>query len=163
MSSYMVEMIELRAILKRNDKNSLIICDEICRGTEVKSANIIVVAMIESLAKSQSSFITASFTWISKLSKIQDISNVKPYHLHVDYDEKRNLLIFDRLLRQGSGKSYYGLDVAQYIMDDESFIKLTREIEKDIEDKKPIVNENKSKYNSDVYLDQCLICSTEII
>ena len=38
----MVEMIELMSILKRNDKNTLVIGDEICRGTEEKSANIIV-------------------------------------------------------------------------------------------------------------------------
>ena len=161
MSSYMVEMIELRAILKRNNQHSLIICDEICRGTEVKSANIIVVAMIESLAKSQSSFITASHLHeLVNYDRIKNLSNVKSYHLHVDYDEKRNLLIFDRMLRQGSGKSYYGLDVAQYIMDDPDFISLTRDIEKDIENNhKPLVQENKSKYNKDLYLDECLICS----
>ncbi len=160
MSSYMVEMIELRAILKRNDKKSLIICDEICRGTEVKSANIIVVAMIESLSKSESSFITASHLHdLVNYERIKKLDNVKAYHLHVDYDKERNLLIFDRLLRQGSGKSYYGLDVAQYIMDDEEFITLTRNIENEIEETKPIVKENKSKYNKDVYLDECLICS----
>lgn len=161
MSSYMVEMIELRAILKRNNQHSLIICDEICRGTEVKSANIIVVAMIESLAKSESSFITASHLHeLVNYDRIKLLDNVKSYHLHVDYDEDRNLLIFDRMLRQGSGKSYYGLDVAQYIMDDPDFITLTRDIEKDIEkDNKPLLQENKSKYNKDLYLDECLICS----
>jgi len=42
MSSFMVEMMELMAILKRNDCNTLVLGDEICRGTEEKSANIIV-------------------------------------------------------------------------------------------------------------------------
>ena len=60
LSSFMVEGIELRAILKRNNENSLIICDEVCRGTEVKSANIIVVYMIEMLSRFKSSFISAT-------------------------------------------------------------------------------------------------------
>ena len=35
-------MTELKAIMKRNNKNTLILADEVCRGTEEKSANIIV-------------------------------------------------------------------------------------------------------------------------
>ena len=45
LSSFMVEMMELMAILKRNNNNTLVIADEICRGTEEKSANIIVSYM----------------------------------------------------------------------------------------------------------------------
>jgi DNA mismatch repair protein MutS len=162
MSSFMVEMIELRAILKRNNQNSLVICDEICRGTEVKSANIIVTAMIDSLSKSGASFITATHLHqLAKLKRIESLDNVQPYHLHVEFDNDNNLLIFDRKLKKGSGKSYYGLDVAQYVMDDLDFIKKTREIEKEINGIQPILTTNKSKYNNNVYMDECLICSSK--
>ena len=162
MSSFMVEMVELRAILKRNNSNSLIICDEICRGTEVKSANIIVTAMIECLAKSKASFITATHLHeLVEIERIKSLENVSCYHLHVEYDEENNTLKFDRKLKLGSGKSYYGLDVAQYVMDDKDFMKLTREIEKEIDNEPPILNTKVSKYNTNVYLDECLICSTK--
>ncbi|VVU94569.1 MutS domain V [seawater metagenome] len=163
MSSYMVEMIELRAILKRNNSNSLIICDEICKGTEVKSANIIVTAMVETLSKSGASFITATHLHqLMEFKRIQEISNVKAYHLHVEYDRENNLLIFDRVLKQGSGKSYYGLDVAQYVMDDMDFIKKTREIEIELnQGSDTIMPTKKSKYNSKLYIDECMICSTK--
>jgi DNA mismatch repair ATPase MutS len=45
----MVELTELMAILKRNNSNTLIIGDEICKGTEIKSANIIITYMLETI------------------------------------------------------------------------------------------------------------------
>jgi DNA mismatch repair protein MutS len=46
MSSFVVEMTELRNIIQRADKNSLIIGDEICSGTEAISGICIVSAAI---------------------------------------------------------------------------------------------------------------------
>jgi DNA mismatch repair protein MutS len=34
LSSFALELLELRAILKRSNKNTLVIADEVCKGTE---------------------------------------------------------------------------------------------------------------------------------
>ena len=49
LSSFAVEMGELKTILKYSDKNSLILGDEICRGTEDISGLAIVGAAIDTL------------------------------------------------------------------------------------------------------------------
>jgi len=167
MSSFMVEVIELRSILKRNTKNTLVICDEICRGTEVKSANIIVLYMIEQLAKSKSSFISA--THLHKLTQSDIITNlekVNPYHIDVTYDEKEDKLIFDRQLRPGNGRDYYGLQVARFIMHDKYFDKRTKEIESSFYQEQnklidSVVDSKKSLYNSKVAIDKCSVCHTK--
>ena len=47
-------------------------------------------------------------------------------------------------------------------MDDPEFFKITKEIEHEIENNNhTILSKDKSKYNSDVYLDECLICSSK--
>ena len=64
---------------------------------------------------------------IPKLTKIKEL-NVKSYHLTVDYDKEKDILIFDRKLKEGSGDSVYGIIVAKYIIHDTKFMKLAQEI-----------------------------------
>lgn len=155
LSSFMNEMIELRAILKRNNKNSLIISDEICNGTETKSANIIVLSMLDIMYQKGASFISATHLHeILKHPKLKELENLKIYHLDVKYKEGK--LIYDRKLKEGSGKDYYGLDVARYSLDDDIFIKKLTEIE--LMSEKEI---KKSKYNGHLYKDECEMCHTK--
>ena len=82
LSSFMVEMLELTAILKRNNNHTLVIGDEICRGTEEKSANIIVSYMLKTLSEAKSSFITATHLHkIVTLPTVQKLERVKAKHL----------------------------------------------------------------------------------
>ena len=68
LSSFTVEMIELRNILKRSNKYSLILGDEICNGTESTSGIAIVASAIDNLLSKSSSFILA--THLHELTKI---------------------------------------------------------------------------------------------
>ena len=158
LSSFMVEMIELMSILKRNDKNTLVIGDEICRGTEEKSANIIVAYMLETLEKSETSFITATHLHkIADLPTVKNLQKVKPYHLKVSYDDDNETIIYQRQLAEGQGDKFYGLQVAKYLMRDKNFNDRTHEIMKEFDN-----NGKKSRYNSDLVLDECYFCqSTE--
>jgi len=155
-SSFMVEMMELMAILKRNDSNTLIIGDEICRGTEEKSANIMVCYMLEILSKSDSSFITA--THLHKLANLKSVKNlerVKAKHLKITYDSTNDTLLYDRVLSDGQGESFYGLQVAKSLMKDNHFNERTSEILLEYDN---ITKDKTSKYNSSVYLTCCEIC-----
>jgi len=156
-SSFMVEMMELMAILKRNNQNTLIIGDEICKGTEEKSANIIVCYMLEILSKSNSSFITATHLHnIASMNSVKQLNNLKVKHLKLTYDTNNDILIYDRNLLDGQGESFYGLQVAKYIMKDNLFNQRTQEIMNEYDN----VNK-KSKYNKDVYMYKCEICNCQ--
>ncbi len=154
LSSFMVEMIELMSILKRNTKNTLVIGDEICRGTEEKSANIIVAYMLETLNKSNTSFITATHLHkIADLPCVKNIEKVKPYHLKVSYDDEKEKIIYQRELLEGQGEKFYGLQVAKYLMRDKEFNVRTEEILNEFDG-----NGKKSRYNTDLVLEECYFC-----
>jgi DNA mismatch repair protein MutS len=159
LSSFMVEMMELMAVLKRNDNRTLMIGDEICRGTEEKSANIIVCYMLESLAKSGATFITATHLHrIANLESVKNLDRVKSKHLKITYDHKNDLLIYDRHLSDGQGDTFYGLQVAKFLMKDNIFNERTSQILKEYDNN---IEDKISKYNSHVIVNCCEICNSK--
>jgi DNA mismatch repair protein MutS len=160
LSQFSLEMTELSAILKRNGPKTLVIGDEVCRGTEHTSGNSIVAATIIMLAKSQCSFIFATHLHeIAEMKRIQELDNVKIFHLSVDYDKITDQLIFDRILKPGSGSKVYGLTVAKYIIKDNEFIKLAQEIKNElIGEPNEILSTKTSQYNSNLYVNCCQVC-----
>ena len=159
LSAFMVEMTELMAILKRNNNKSLIIGDEICRGTEEKSANIIVCYMLETLANTGSSFITATHLHqIASLESVKKLNRVKAKHLKITYNPENDSLIYDRHLSDGQGETFYGLQVAKFLMKDKKFNERTNDILKEYEQIQPLCV---SKYNSQVYMNCCEICKNK--
>ena len=160
LSSFALEISELRAIIKRSNENTLVIADEVCKGTEHKSSLIIVMTMLEILSKRNTSFITATHLHdICYLKRLEYLTNVKLYHLHVDYDEKNNMIKYDRTLKEGSGDNFYGLNVAKYLISDNRFMNLASEIKKDIFELPDLLNDKISNYNSNLYMDKCEICN----
>jgi DNA mismatch repair protein MutS len=160
LSSFALEMTELRAILKRTGPKTLVIGDEVCRGTEHTSGNSIVATTIINLAKTGSSFIFATHLHeIAKMERIKNLKNVKAFHLTVDYDEENDALIFDRLLKPGHGTEVYGITVAKYIIHDKEFMGLAQEIKNELTNQHNVMlPEKTSKYNTKVYIDKCHIC-----
>jgi DNA mismatch repair protein MutS len=155
MSSFMVEMMELIAILKRNTNNTLVLGDEICRGTEEKSANIIVAYMLETLVESNTSFITATHLHsIANLPSVKNIQDIRICHLKINYDDKNDMLIYSRELTEGQGDKYYGVMVAKYLMKSDKFNNRTKELEMEYEN----YSIKKSNYNKDVLMISCHIC-----
>jgi DNA mismatch repair protein MutS len=113
LSSFAVEMSELRDILATADERSLILGDELCAGTESDSAQALVAAGIQWLAKKRAKFLFATHLHdIPKLIDTQSLG-VSVWHIHVHYDAVTKKLIYDRQLREGSGSSLYGLEVAR--------------------------------------------------
>jgi DNA mismatch repair protein MutS len=162
LSSFALEISELRAILKRSNSNTLVIADEVCKGTEHKSSLIIVQTMLEILSNKKTSFITATHLHdITKIERLHKISNIKMYHLHVEYNENTNTIIYDRKLTEGSGDNFYGLNVAKYLIADNVFMKLANEIKKEVFEIADIVPDKLSNYNNNLYMDKCHICQKQ--
>ena len=160
MSSFTLEMNELNAILKRANSDTLIIGDEVCRGTEHISGNAIVAASLLKLLDVNASFIFA--THLHELTELDEIKNktkIKSFHLLVE--NKNGLLVFDRKLREGSGDKIYGITVAKHIIQNLDVINKALEIKNILLDKNPLSSglaTKYSKYNSNVLMDKCGIC-----
>jgi len=93
------------------------------------------------------------------MDKIKGLENVSIFHLSVEYDVRTDSLIFDRILKEGSGSSVYGLTVAKYIIKDDEFMQTARGIMNDLIQKpSSLISEKVSKYNAHVYVDACQIC-----
>jgi len=164
-SSFVVEMTELRTILRNADKNTLVLGDELTRGTENISGTSLTIATILTLLERECSFIFSTHLHnIPDTSYIRDIdtSKLRICHLSTSYDEQTQNLIYDRKLKDGPGNSLYGIEVAKYIGLDPSFIELANEIRKNVSGVSPnILNTKKSRYNSKLYVDSCLLCGTK--
>lgn len=155
LSSFMVELIEISSILKRNNKNTLVLADEIAKGSEITSASVIVTYMMKTLCESNSSFITATHLHdLTNLPTIKTLKGLQIKHIKLTYDESNDCLIYDRILSNGSGSNFYGLQVAKYLMKDTKFNEITTNILEEYNN----TNIKSSKYNKDFYLLKCELC-----
>jgi DNA mismatch repair protein MutS len=160
LSSFTLEMLELKAIMKRSTPNTLVIGDEICRGTEHVSGTAIVAASILELEKSGATFIFATHLHeIAQMEVIKKLNTVQPFHISVHYDAVKDILIYDRQLKQGSGDNIYGITVAKYILNDQSFIDTAMKIKNDLtKSHGTLLSGKTSRYNSQVFVDECQLC-----
>ena len=158
-SSFAVEMSELRGILKRSNKRSIVIGDELCSGTESISALSIFSSSVIHLKQKESTFIFA--THLHELNNIiKDEATM--YHLEVVFDEEQDTLVYNRKLKPGSGKAVYGLEVCKSMDMDKDFIDRAYRIRRQIMNiDKAIVKDNVSKYNAEVIVDKCGVCGME--
>ena len=156
LSSFAVEMGELRGILKRANGRSLVLGDEICHGTETVSAVALVASAIVTLSGLKTNFLFATHLHqLSQMERITDIKTLKIYHLKVKFNELTGDLIYDRRLEEGPGHPIYGLEVARAMDLDKKFIELANDIRKEIMEVTELVPLKKSKYNKEVYMGNC--------
>lgn len=114
LSSFAVEISELRDIFLRADARTLVLGDELCSGTESVSATALVAAGIQYLLKKQSRFVFA--THYHDLLRFADVANAKGlsvWHLKVRYNSAQDILVYDRTLSPGAGSTLYGIEVAK--------------------------------------------------
>lgn len=161
-SSFTVEMTELKNILNRCDKNSLILGDELCSGTESISAISIVASGILEIINKSGCFIFA--THLHELCDLDviketEISNkLQIFHIHVDSDSNGNI-VFNRKLKEGRGSSIYGLEICKYLKLPEQFLKNAEKIRKQIMNiSTNIIEPKQSRYNSNIIVSSCSIC-----
>ena len=123
LSTFAVEMSELRTILRLADPFSLVLGDELCSGTENVSAISIFMAGIQLLYKKGSSFLFATHLHeIVQYDEIRAMTRLALKHMAVVYDKEKGKLVYDRKLREGSGSSLYGLEVCKSLDLPEEFL-----------------------------------------
>ena len=129
LSTFAVEMSELRTILRLADPYSLVLGDELCSGTESISAVSIFVAGIQMLQHKGCSFIFATHLHeIVSYDEITSLHNVGCKHMSVIYDKENDMLIYDRKLKDGPGTNMYGLEVCKSLNLPQDFLELAHNI-----------------------------------
>ena len=154
-STFMVEMKEVAYIIDNFTQNSLIILDEVGRGTSTYDGLSIAYAIIEyltSISKIRPKTLFA--THYHELTQIEEvISNVKNYS--VSAKKIGDNLIFSRKVSRGAVDDSYGIEVAKLAGINQNIIDIAKNVlkklEKQIECKDIIEYSNSDElYNEDV-------------
>lgn len=163
LSSFAVEMSELRDILRNANEYTLVLGDELCAGTESISAQALVASGIQWLSQKRAKFIFA--THLHDLPNVIDTKalRVEVWHLHVDYDPITKKLVYDRSLRPGSGSTLYGLEVARAMDLPFEFIDQALKNRHKIMGSTTQSNATISSWNNEIVRKECEICKKQII
>ena len=148
LSSFAVEMSELRDILRNANAYTLVLGDELCSGTE----------STQWLSRKCANFIFA--THLHDLPTHLDMESlgVNVWHLHVDYDPVTKKLLYDRSLRPGNGSSLYGLEVARAMDLPFEFMEQAVQFRQAITSATSQEHAKASAWNSEVVRRNCEIC-----
>jgi DNA mismatch repair protein MutS len=164
LSTFGVEMSELRVILKNADQHSLILGDELCSGTETQSALSIFVAGLMKLHEQKSSFLFAThFHEIVDYEEIKAMDRLALKHMAVHYDRELDCLVYDRLLKDGPGDNMYGLEVCKSLHLPTEFLDKAFEIRnKYFPEKAGTLDQKTSHYNAKKVRSLCELCKNAL-
>lgn len=158
LSSFAVEMSELRDILRNANEHTLVLGDELCAGTESISAQALVASGIQWLSVRNAKFIFA--THLHDLPNVISTRElgVEVWHLHVEYDPITKKLVYDRSLRPGSGSTLYGLEVARAMDLPFEFIEQALKNRHQIMGSTTQQEATSSSWNTEIVRKECEVC-----
>ena len=131
-STFMVEMAEVASILKYATSKSLLILDEIGRGTSTYDGMAIARAVLEYAAGRKLGAKTLFATHYHELSTIEnELPNVKNYNIAVK--KRGDQMIFLRKIVPGATDDSFGIEVAKLAGLPNSVISRAREILSELE------------------------------
>lgn len=132
-STFMIEMIETASILNNISAKSLILLDEIGRGTSTYDGISIAWAITEYIHEHSNSHAKTLFaTHYHELNEMENSFN-RIKNFHVSVKEINNKVIFLRKLQPGGTEHSFGIHVAEMAGMPKSVVKRSSEILKDLE------------------------------
>jgi DNA mismatch repair protein MutS len=166
LSTFQVEMSELRVILRTATDRSLILGDELCSGTEMDSAIAIFVAGLTHLHRVGCTFLFATHMHeINGYDEVRLLTKMCMKHLTVTYDKARDTLIYNRTLADGPGASMYGLEVCKALHLPDAFLEFANAVR--LRHRAPpsdigILSFEPSHFNAHKLKGVCERCSSEL-
>ena len=147
-STFMVEMMEVAQILKESTENSLVILDEIGRGTSTYDGLSIAWAVAEFIDDREKCGAKTLFaTHYHELVNLEEkLEGVKNYHIAVK--EKGEDVIFLRKILRGGTDESYGIHVAKLAGVPKTVTNRANEILKSLERKDLILNKKQEETKS---------------
>lgn len=142
-STFMVEMSEVADILKNATKNSLLILDEIGRGTSTYDGMSIARAVVEFVADTKKLGARALFaTHYHELTALEDLMDgIHNYNIVVK--KRGDDITFLRKIVRGGADDSYGIEVAKLAGVPNSVIKRAKSILSDLESDSPKIEMRK--------------------
>lgn len=155
-SSFVVECEEIRSIVQRADRFTLVLGDEMCRGTEVESATAMVYTLIRMLVENKVQFLAAThlFALSEHLQKMHP--QVRMFHTKTSI-EPSGEVVYRRNLEEGPGRKLYGLEIARALQFPKNYLKIAMEF-RNATNPLPSATTKKSKYNAQKVLVKCELC-----
>ncbi len=153
LSTFMIEMTETAKILNFVTKKSLVIIDELGRGTSTSDGQSIALATLEKLHELKAK--TLFSTHYHQLTEI-NLPRIKNYHLDIIENDDGSIN-FIRKLQQGSTDKSYGIHIAKLAGIPDEVIIRAFEILNQIEEKDPFkatVEENGNGRLTNKYYDK---------
>ena len=158
-SSFTSEMCGLDKILACSGPHTLVLSDELCRGTEINSSCAIVATTLLHLVQTGTKFFFT--THLHNLISVESISqnqHIQICHLNV-HTRDDGTIIFERNLLPGSGSELYGLEVCKSIIKLDNFIDKAFTIRNQLTSNKPcVIDTGRSRYNKRKIVDRCEVC-----
>ena len=157
-STFMVEMLETASILNNISERSLILLDEIGRGTSTYDGISIAWSIVEFLHQSKQKPKTLFATHYHELNDLEaQLSTVHNYH--VSHKEVGNKIIFLRKLTKGGSTHSFGIHVAKMAGMPNILVNRANEILKEMELKNqgsqnlatPSAQEPNAKYQLSIF------------
>jgi len=158
-STFMVEMTEVADILSGATKNSLLILDEIGRGTSTYDGMSMARAVLEHCTdKKKLGAKTMFATHYHELTTIEgEIDGVKNYNISAK--KRGDDIIFLRKIVPGAADDSYGIEVAGLAGVPENVIKRAKTVLKELEEKGTQINHSHPKEASPVLVEDQLSLS----
>lgn len=139
-STFMLEMIEANHALKHATKDSLILFDEIGRGTSTFDGMALAQAMVEyvSIINKCKCIFSTHYHELTELE--HSLSNLK--NMHVEVHEENNEVTFLYRVKHGRAEQSYGVNVARLAHLPETIIDRANQLLKELESKKRVVQQS---------------------
>ena len=134
-STFMVEMNEVSTIIKNADKNSLIILDEVGRGTSTFDGMSIARAVLEHIVRKIGAK-TLFSTHYHELTEIENqLDGVRNYNICVK--KRGETITFLRRIVRGAADGSYGIEVAKLAGIPNTVVSRARQILLELEEQNP--------------------------
>lgn len=144
-STFMVEMVESNEAIQNATKNSLILFDEIGRGTATYDGMALAQGIVEYIIKNIKAQ-TLFATHYHELTLLEENFNLIT-NLHVKAIEDDNKMTFLHQVERGASDKSYGIQVAALANLPKSLLTRSKEILKTLEENSSIKNTNLFNYN----------------
>ncbi|MDG1045210.1 MAG: DNA mismatch repair protein MutS [Bacteroidia bacterium] len=142
-STFMVEMVETASILNNLSNRSLVILDEIGRGTSTYDGVSLAWSIAEFLNTSQQKPKTLFATHYHELNQLEEMNN-GIVNYHISTEEKKNKVIFLRKIKKGGSENSFGIHVARMAGVPKPVVKRASHILKQLESDRVSINTKSS-------------------
>ena len=169
-SLFISEISELKYIMDRIHKKTILFLDELLSGTEMFSSSSLITALLENFVdKKIFFFFTTHVHWISdyvekNLHNHCDIFHFQLKDVNILKDEMLMSMnkndFYNRSLQEGSGKSMYGIEVAEKFGICSDVIKKAKKIRCNVRFDYMEEYQRPSKYNSKLNVKECFKCGS---